>query len=158
MLGPGALGAFVILWGGLITWLSAQPSRSGDPRGFAAHLLFNSGHAPLFGFWAGGAAFWLASRVPRPIPDVVYAALALGLTLAFGAVDEWHQSFVFGRTSSWTDVLTDGVGAAVTLLCLRYLASARATTAGFLVRAGMGITVILAIAAGVTEAESGGAG
>jgi hypothetical protein len=27
MLGPGALGAFVILWGGLITWLSAQPSR-----------------------------------------------------------------------------------------------------------------------------------
>jgi hypothetical protein len=153
MLGPSAMLAFVVLWGGLITWLSAQPSRQGDASGFAAHLLFNSGHAPLFGFWAGGVAFFLASRVKHPIPDAIFGVLAVALTVAFGAIDEWHQSYVPGRTSSWTDVVTDVVGAVVTIACLRYLASAKATPLGFAVRAIVGISIILAIALGVTEAD-----
>lgn len=151
--GPDAAFAFVVLWGALITWLSAQSPRSGDPRGYAAHLLLNSGHAPLFGFWAVGVAYGLAARIPRPIPDRGCAAAAFLLTILFGALDEWHQSFVVGRTSSWTDVLTDGVGAAVFLLCLRYLARERATAAGFVARVALGAAVVLAVAFGVTEAD-----
>lgn len=158
MLGPGALLAFVVLWGALITWLSAQPSRHEPPQGFTVHLLFNSGHAPLFGFWAGGLAFFLASRAPRPIPDWPFCLVAVGAAVLFGAVDEWHQSFVPGRTSSWTDVVTDGFGAAITVLTLRYLASPRATLGGFAVRAILGITLILVVGAGVTEADIHGIG
>ena len=158
MLGPSALLAFVVLWGALITWLSAQPSRHEPPSGFTVHLLFNSGHAPLFGFWAGGLAFFLGSRAKRPIPDLAFGIVAVGAAVLFGIADEWHQSFVPGRTSSWTDVVTDGFGAAITILVLRYLASPRATVGGFLLRAILGIGLILVVGAGVTEADSQGIG
>lgn len=154
MLGPGALGAFVVSWGALVTWLSAQPSRHGDPTGLAFHLLFNIGHAPLFGFWAGGVAFALAARIPRPLPDLGCALAAVAATVAFGALDEWHQSFVPGRTSSWTDVVTDAIGAWVTVLCLRYIASPRATLAGLLLRAAAGIAVVFVAGAYATERDS----
>lgn len=39
------------------------------------------------------------------------ALVAVACALAFGASDEWHQSFVPGRSSSAFDAIADGVGA-----------------------------------------------
>jgi VanZ family protein len=46
------------------------------------------------------------------------AALALMICVAYGATDEFHQTFVPGRTADVADLLTDSVGAAIgTALC-----------------------------------------
>jgi len=47
------------------------------------------------------------------------AAWALMLASAFGATDEWHQSFVPGRSSEVADWLADTLGAAVAVLLYR---------------------------------------
>ncbi|ETI66341.1 VanZ family protein [Neobacillus vireti] len=46
------------------------------------------------------------------------------LTFLYAITDEWHQSFVPGRTASFQDVLIDGLGAFIALL-LTYLFSSR---------------------------------
>lgn len=42
---------------------------------------------------------------------VLLAAVAVVLTTAFGATDEWHQSFTPGRDASAGDLLADALGA-----------------------------------------------
>lgn len=39
----------------------------------------------------------------------------------YGVTDEWHQSFVPGRTPDVRDVLTDGIGAFVGLIVVSWL-------------------------------------
>lgn len=158
MLGASTLGSFVVLWSALIFWLSAQQARSDDTGGSAVHLLLmNAGHAPLFGIWAAGAAFYLACKTPRPIPDISFTLNAIVATLAFGTLDEIHQYFVPGRTASWTDVATDGIGAAVALYCLRYVASPRSAASGLLLRILIGIVTMLASGAVATWVDTAGA-
>jgi VanZ family protein len=41
------------------------------------------------------------------------AALAVVLATAYGITDEWHQSFVPGRSPEVADVIADAVGAAL---------------------------------------------
>lgn len=35
------------------------------------------------------------------------------IAIAYGATDEWHQSYVPERLGSWIDLLYDGVGALI---------------------------------------------
>jgi VanZ family protein len=44
--------------------------------------------------------------------------LVLLFTILYAIFDEWHQSFVPGRTSAFKDVLFDTFGASVTLLSI----------------------------------------
>jgi len=57
----------------------------------------------------------LAVLLARQISEVFgrwrAAILALALTAAFGAVDEWHQRFVPGRASELADWKADALGA-----------------------------------------------
>jgi VanZ family protein len=46
------------------------------------------------------------------------ALVVMALCVAYAALDEWHQSFVPGRTASPGDVLIDGVGAALAQMAL----------------------------------------
>jgi len=41
--------------------------------------------------------------------------VAFWLTVAYGISDEWHQSYVPGRSADWEDVLADSVGAGVAI-------------------------------------------
>jgi len=50
-------------------------------------------------------------RPPRPRPALV----ALLLSLGYGALDEWHQSFVPGRVPSVADWAADAAGALLAL-------------------------------------------
>jgi len=47
--------------------------------------------------------------------------VAWSLALLYGISDEWHQSFVPGRTPDIRDVITDAAGAAVALAIAYYL-------------------------------------
>jgi VanZ family protein len=56
-----------------------------------------------------------------------FAAIAMAflLTVAIGGIDEVHQRFVPSRTGQVSDVMLDGMGAALALLCGRGLVRAR---------------------------------
>ncbi|MBI1910322.1 MAG: VanZ family protein [Deltaproteobacteria bacterium] len=105
----------LIAYAGLIFYLSSLP-RLSIPQWFphidkAAHFLEY-----------GGLGF-LCVRVVRfrfrEIRKVEILGALLGL--AYGATDEIHQFFVPGRESSLTDLLVDGIGAAVGAVFYFYL-------------------------------------
>jgi VanZ family protein len=103
----------------LIWILSNQSSLPGPgERGSFIRDLFNYGsHAVIYGvlallarrdllYRAAALPGWLTAR-PR-----VTAAL---FALTWGLLDEWHQSYIPGRTASPWDALTDLVGASLGL-------------------------------------------
>ena len=48
--------------------------------------------------------------------------LAVLLTVSLlGAVDEWHQSFIPGRSMSWLDWCADSLGALTGVLAVRFI-------------------------------------
>lgn len=65
----------------------------------------------------GGAYFVMAllavRALARGLREPAWRALfgGLAIAVAYGASDEWHQSWVPERVGSWFDVLYDGVGA-----------------------------------------------
>jgi VanZ family protein len=97
----------------LIFWLSAQPNLDSglglwdDILRKLAHMLAFGGLALLW-YWA------LRPALSRPL--LVAAALAL----LYAITDEYHQSFVEGRTGSPLDVGVDLVGILLAGLLLRY--------------------------------------
>jgi VanZ family protein len=70
-----------------------------------AHF-FSYGILGVFAFYS-----WRASLPARPRWMPRWSGLALLLTLAAAAADEFHQSFVPSRTSSPRDVMLDMMGA-----------------------------------------------
>lgn len=87
-----------------------------------AVLLVAASHRPRLvdtGFHGGdkvvhfavyGLLATLVCRLGRGRPAAVGAFIA---TAAFGAADEWHQSFVPGRSAELADWFADALGAAV---------------------------------------------
>jgi len=103
----------------LIWVLSDQPSLPGPgERGSLIRDVFNYGsHALIYAVVAV-----LASRVIEhrsvALPQWLGAHPRLGaaaFALAWGLLDEWHQSYVPGRTASLWDASTDLLGALVGL-------------------------------------------
>ena len=90
------------------------------PGTFGWSLLANTAHAPLFGL----LGLWLAFALPRDgevtargwarlTPRTV--GLVLLIVAAWAGTDEWHQSWVDGRTASLLDWFTDMTGTSVIL-------------------------------------------
>jgi VanZ family protein len=48
----------------------------------------------------------------------VTALAAAGLAMAYGALDEWHQSFVPGRTPEARDLVADSAGAWIAVVLI----------------------------------------
>ena len=71
-----------------------------------------SGHLLAF---ATLAALFLAALCWGRRPHLRDALNAFGLTVAYGLLDEWHQSFVPQRNGRLDDVVTDTIGALVGL-------------------------------------------
>jgi VanZ family protein len=73
-------------------------------------------HLPVYGglasLWFWALRHWIAEA------DYKYV-LALILTLGYGLLDEWHQTFVPGRYGSLTDVGFNIIGALIGLLIYR---------------------------------------
>ena len=76
-----------------------------------------SGH--VMGYTGLGATVVraVAGGLPRPI-TVRIAAIAAALTVGYGVTDEFHQSFVAGRTAEMADLYADAFGALIaTIVC-----------------------------------------
>ena len=105
-----------LAWMGLIFVVSAQSDLPHVEDPWLDVLLKKSGHALTYGILA-----WLYRRALRQhfgegrAPTVLRAA-SIGLAVAYGLSDEYHQTFVPGRNGTLIDVAVDGVGACGAML------------------------------------------
>ncbi|MDF2926839.1 MAG: VanZ-like protein [Paenibacillaceae bacterium] len=99
-------------------------SRTGDDLGSLLPL-FQKLFPQMEGFdWGHFAAYFLLALTyvwalagERPAPR--HMVLAVMLSLLYGLTDEYHQTFVPGRTADWHDLRNDGIGASLAMLSLR---------------------------------------
>jgi len=93
-----------------IFWFSHQPSPPGADLG-PDYMLHGVGYAALAALLVWGATDCLR----RPITPSAAGWCWLAASL-YGVLDEFHQSYVPGRSSTVSDVLADAAGAAVAIL------------------------------------------
>jgi VanZ family protein len=106
----------VVVWAAPLAWmalifaLSAQSQLPNLTPGLP-DLQSIAGHLLSYGILA---ALWFRAlsraRVPRPV------LWALLLAVLYGLSDEFHQSFVPGRTPAIFDLVLDGLGAAAAMI------------------------------------------
>jgi VanZ family protein len=103
----------LIVWMGLIFWLSSQPQPFDLPDPWQESLVGISGH--ILGY-AGLSILWWRTLAARPsAPGRRTLALAFFLTVLYAVSDEVHQTFVPGRSGTFGDLLIDAAGAAMSL-------------------------------------------
>jgi VanZ family protein len=122
----------VAVWAGIIFALSATPNLRVAESDTLDLIMRKAGHMAAFGILA--LLIWRALRIAGPVsaPEWLAPALALLLTAAYAASDEFHQSFTSGRRAAFADFSIDVIGAVVAVLavvCLRWFA-ARAGSRG----------------------------
>jgi len=96
----------------MIFWLSAQPDLD---SGLAVDFVLRKlAHVLAFGLLT--VLWWWALRpkIPNPLPA------AVAISLVYAVADEYHQSFVEGRTGSVVDVGVDLIGIVAASFLLRY--------------------------------------
>jgi VanZ family protein len=104
----------LLVWMGLIYFLSAQPDLPQPHAGWADQLISASAHAFEFGVLA---ILW--ARVLHAHPRGWLLAAVLTLLYAFS--DEFHQAFVPGRHPDPWDLVCDALGGGIALaLWLRW--------------------------------------
>lgn len=101
-------------WLGLIFYLSAQPDFPRPQSDLLEDLLGIGAHMFLFGVLA---VLWARAMQGQRRTLV----LAFLLTMIYALLDEFHQSFVPGRTADPLDLVFDGVGAAIGLTAWTWL-------------------------------------
>ena len=95
----------------IIFFISSLPAHRLPFFGAWDLYIKKGGHA--LGFGLLGLAYYYA--LPQRLSVGYQWVLAFMMAILFALSDEFHQSFVEGRTSSLIDVVIDGVGAAVAL-------------------------------------------
>lgn len=111
--------AAAIAWMGVIFLLSSRPDLPNFAPGLPGFEEIG-GHLTAYGVLAG--LLWWALRGS----GVRYPATwALALAVVYGATDEFHQSFVPGRTMSVSDLIVNLIGASVVLLVVTLLQARR---------------------------------
>jgi len=106
----------VLLWMGLIFYLSAQPDLPHHPDDEVDLVIKKAGHMAEYGILAG--LFWWAwpkSGERRSRSILLYALALSGL---YAISDEVHQFFVPGRDAQLLDIGFDVLGALLTLLLI----------------------------------------
>lgn len=102
--------ASFLIWAVVLWWLSSAA------RDFPPEFDFRASDKLLhFGYFFGGgglfSAWWFRRRgeLPTPLKHLIGVTLAVGL---FGVLDEWHQSWVPGRSGNDPgDLAADFLGA-----------------------------------------------
>jgi VanZ family protein len=72
--------------------------------------------------YGGLAVLWCRALLGEGIGWPAALVLALVATSAYGASDEWHQSFTPGRSSDVRDWMADSLGAAIGLAANAFIA------------------------------------
>jgi len=118
---PRWLRALAPIAGMSILWWSSSRTPGDEPASVARALAHNAMHIVAYAGLA--AAFWLLLS-PRPAGRIVpwRSRAAWLLAVAYGVVDELHQSQVPGRDCSFVDVCSDACGAGIAVIALRAIA------------------------------------
>jgi VanZ family protein len=104
----------VVLWAAMIFAFSAQSHISVSADSLVDFVTRKTAHMFVFGVLA--ILLWRALVAVRGAR--VAAVWAWLLAVAYAASDEFHQSFISGRSALATDVVFDAVGALVALFLL----------------------------------------
>jgi VanZ family protein len=118
-----------LAWMALIFVLSDQPVLLSVPDNALLDIVFKkSAHIFTYAILMGLVLWALGGRggAPNGTPNRPHTLLAFALVLAYAASDEFHQSFVPGRTSRWTDVAVFDLAGA----CIGWLAWHRRYVSG----------------------------
>ncbi|MDX1524552.1 MAG: VanZ family protein [Anaerolineae bacterium] len=108
----------LILWMGLIFWLSSRSVlvKIDDPGN--EKLFYKSSHMVAYGVLAW---LWWRALTGERLTQWTLLLAAVGLTTLYGVSDEIHQRFVPGRHGQLTDVLFDMSGAVLMILLIRWV-------------------------------------
>lgn len=98
---------------GLIFFLSAQPDLS-TGLGLWDLILRKLAHMGVFGLLT---LLWWRALLPHGGRPLLAAAL---ISLVYAITDEFHQTFVEGRSGSPVDVGIDAIGIGLAVLLLRF--------------------------------------
>jgi len=123
----------VVLWAGVIFmfsthWFTSEntaevaepflkwlfPMLSLDSILLIHHVLRKCGH--LTEYFIFGLLVLRAIRGGRPGVRISWALATIGIVAAYASSDEFHQSFVPGRTASIYDVMLDTTGGAISMI------------------------------------------
>ncbi len=102
-----------LVWVALILVATSWPSINVGPETLGFDKVF---HFTAYAVFAGLSL--RATLRPRDWGTVVTVIVVVAL---FGAVDEWHQSFIPGRSMSLGDLIADSSGAVVGSFAVRLL-------------------------------------
>ncbi len=105
----------LLAWMALIYLVSDQPDIPQVGTSLLDLLVKKSLHALAYAILA--TLFWRALKT-TPRLQAAALPLALLLTIFYAASDEWHQTFVPGRSGRLSDVLIDTLGAVAAILLL----------------------------------------
>jgi VanZ family protein len=106
------------VWMAVIFFLSHQPTID-YPAGLDAKVVSTFGHIGVFAVLS--VLIWWALGLSR-LSLGRRAVLSVLLSLLYGLTDEWHQSFVPGRTPDMMDIVADTFGATMAMLAVTWLA------------------------------------
>jgi VanZ family protein len=97
----------------LIFWASAQPY-DGDPMAWWEVLGRKLGHFSGYAALTVAWAWALAGRIRYSL------AIAAAVSLAYAVTDEYHQTFVEGRSGKASDVGIDALGIAAAVAVIEW--------------------------------------
>jgi VanZ family protein len=105
-----------ILWAGFIFFVSSQPKETFEKLGLSGLLLSIGGH--LVVYFVLMSLLVLAFRFGSGVSPKWAYPLSFILIALYGLSDEFHQSFVPGRTATIADWFVDLVGAGIAWVVL----------------------------------------
>jgi VanZ family protein len=107
----------IILWGLLIFTASSIPAED-----FPDYAIFSQDkllHLLVFSIFALLLLVALRHQTRFPVVSRHTEWITLLVTLLYGALDEFHQLFVPGRSPDWRDLLADVAGGSLAVLIFR---------------------------------------
>jgi VanZ family protein len=99
-------------WGPPLLWLGAILTATSLPSRVLPDATFRYADKALHFTMYAGLAFLFARAMDDPARTPRYRAVlaAFLLTMAIGALDEWHQKFIQGRSTELADWIADSAG------------------------------------------------
>jgi len=102
----------LLVWMGLIYWFSDQPQPFTMPQSWQQEAVGVIGH--VIGY-ATLALLWCRALARQHTQQRYTLALAFFLTMLYALSDEYHQTFVPGRSGNLPDLIIDAAGAGLGL-------------------------------------------
>jgi VanZ family protein len=106
-----------LLWMAVIFVLSHQPTLP-YPDDVDAMIVSTLGHVTVYAVLAG-LLWWALGAFS--VPAGWRYVLPVAISALYGISDEWHQSYVPGRSPDARDVVADTVGAVLAMLVVAWL-------------------------------------